>query len=116
LRSVEPGTNTVGPVLTADEDYTIEYDAEGFGRLNWAIGDLKNDGHGHSTSITPNVGDAFTITYFTMPIYRVVDFPHSVRITRDVRKNPEGAGISLPVQFECKLIDDLRELFDGGGD
>lgn len=112
LRSVNAGTNVVGAVLTEGVDFTIDYDANGLGQLNWAIGDLKNDGHGHSTSITPNVGDSFTITYYTMPIYRVVDFPHSIRNTMDRAKDAGGHNLSMPVQFKGSLVSDLRELFE----
>jgi len=106
LRSMDAGTDDVGPILTQGEDFEVEYNAEGLGQLNWAVGDLKDD------PITPDVGDTFTITYFTMPIYRVVDFPHSIRITRVAEKHPLGIDTSLPVQFECKLSQDMRDLFD----
>jgi len=112
LRSVEAGTNTVGAVLTEGVDFTVDYNSEGLGQLNWAVGDLKNDGHGHSTSITPNVGDTFTITYYTMPIYRVIDFPHSIRNTMDKSKDVGGRNLSMPIQFKGSLISDLRELFE----
>ena len=112
LRSVNAGTNTVGTVLTEGVDFTVDYNSEGLGQLNWAVGDLKNDGHGHSTSITPNVGDTFTITYYTMPIYRVIDFPHSIRNTMDKSKDVGGRNLSMPIQFKGSLISDLRELFE----
>lgn len=112
LRSVEAGTSTVGTVLTEGVDFTVDYNSEGLGQLNWAVGDLKNDGHGHSTSITPNVGDTFTITYYTMPIYRVIDFPHSIRNTMDKSKDVGGRNLSMPIQFKGSLISDLRELFE----
>lgn len=112
LRSVNAGTDTVGTVLTEGVDFTVDYNSEGLGQLNWAVGDLKNDGHGHSTSITPNVGDTFTITYYTMPIYRVIDFPHSIRNTMDKSKDVGGRNLSMPIQFKGSLISDLRELFE----
>lgn len=96
--------------MVEDTDFTIEYDSTtGEGRLNWAIGDLKDDGAGHSTSITPAVDGLFTLSYMTRPVYRVSEWTHTIRDTSNYFKVPAGTHHAMPVQFKALLETDLRQ-------
>jgi len=102
-------------VLVEGTDYTVDYDSDGLGRLNWAIGDLKVTGTPSvPDSDTPAVGALFSISYFTRPVYRVSAWTHTVRETTDHHKNPGGSNLPMPVQFKASLEVDLRDAVGGG--
>jgi hypothetical protein len=116
IQAQDPDTLWAGSVLERDVDFTVEFDANGVGTLNWAIGDLKNDGHGNSTSITPEQDGLFAITYITRPVYRVKEYTHTVRDTTHFTKAAGGKHHAMPIQFRASLDVDLRDTLGGVGD
>ncbi|MFA5445250.1 MAG: hypothetical protein WC262_09805 [Bacteroidales bacterium] len=109
VRGQDADSQYPGPELVEGVDFTVDYDSTtGEGRLNWAIGDLKNDGLGHSTSVTPGLDGMFTVSYVTRPIYRVSEWTHTIRDTSNYFKSAPGTHHAMPVQFKAMLETDLR--------
>lgn len=107
IQAQDPTTLYAGEVLTRDVDFTVEFDSDGIGRLNWAVGDLLED------SITPDLDGLFSITYITRPVYRVMEYIHTVRDTTSFEKNAAGQHLAMPVQFKASLDADLRDGYGG---
>ncbi len=79
----------VGGVLVQDQHFTITND----GRLDFSI----------SPSTAPTPSTLFSISYFIHPTYKIGSYPHSIRDTKVVYKQPSELHTPLLTQATASL-------------